>query len=221
VEFALRAYRQGWFPMGDPDTGRTEWYASEPRAIVPLDERFHVPRRLARRIRSGRFVVTSDRAFDAVIRACADPTRPGAWINADIIDLFGELHACGYAHSVEAWVPHEPGDPADVPAVVDLSGRPRRLVAGLYGLAVAGLFAGEAMFSRPDLGGTDGSKVCLVRTVEHLRACGFSLFDAQFSNPHLEQFGVQEISAAGYANRLSEAVRVAPVWRDLPESPLL
>lgn len=201
--------------MADPETGVTEWYASDPRAIVPLDGSFHVPKRLARRVRSGRFRVTSDRAFGAVLRACADPSRDGAWINSDIIDLFDELHELGHAHSFEAWfdINRTDVDHHEAPACAEFDGSARVLVGGLYGVAIGGFFSGEAMFSRPDLGGTDASKVALVRCVEHLRACGFSLFDAQFSNPHLEQFGVLEIRSGDYLQRLARAVALASHWR--------
>jgi len=210
--------------MSDPESGRTEWYASDPRAIVPLDGSFHVPKRLARRVRSGRFLVTTDRAFGAVIRACADPDREGAWINSDIIDLFDELHRFGHAHSIEAWLhaeaqPDHPADPRRIPGQIEFDGRPHILVGGLYGVSIGGLFAGEAMFSRPDLGGTDASKVALVWCVEHLIACGFILFDAQFSNPHLEQFGLLELAADRYAELLAVGVDRKPCWQpiDLPK----
>lgn len=184
-ELLLVAYAQGIFPMAHDD-GRIYLYDPDPRAILPL-EAFHVPRSLARRVRSGRFTVRVDSAFRAVIEACAAPAagRESTWISAEIIDLYTQLHHMGFAHSVEAWQ----GD---------------YLVGGLYGVALGGLFAGESMFSRV----TDASKVALVHLVERLRAGGFVLLDTQFRTDHLARFGAVEISRVEYQKRLAAALRV-------------
>ena len=102
VPVVLAAYRSGLFPMPGP-SGAIAWYAPDPRAIIPLD-RFHVSRRLARVLRSGRFTVTFDRAFDDVIAGCASRGADTDWINAEIIESYSALHSAGFAHSVEAWV---------------------------------------------------------------------------------------------------------------------
>lgn len=161
---------------------------------------FRVPRSLAQRVRSGRFKITTDTAFEAVIDACSKP-RPTpvgeSWIDDRIKYAYTQLHRAGYAHSVEAWV-HTPERP--------------RLVGGLYGVAIGGLFAGESMFSRPAIGGTDASKVCLVHLVGHLRARGFVLLDTQFVNPHLEQFNCVEISRSAYHDQLRRALESRCEW---------
>lgn len=181
----LVAYAQGIFPMADED-GEIYWYDPDPRAILPL-ETFHVPRKLARTIRRGRFEVRVDTAFEAVIRACAQPApgREATWISPEVIDLYTGLHRMGFAHSVESWADGE-------------------LVGGLYGVALRGLFAGESMFSRH----TDASKVALVHLVERLRAGGFVLLDTQFVTPHLQRFGAIEIPRAAYHVRLAEALTI-------------
>lgn len=189
VELLLKAYAHGHFPM-DND-GRIEWYHPNPRGIIPLDDRFHVPGRLARTIRSGRFRVTTDTAFEQVVRACAvpRPEQPTTWISERIVAAYGALHARGYAHSVETW------DGAD-------------LVGGLYGVAVGGLFAGESMFSR----GRDSSKVALVALVEHLRRNRFVVLDTQWVTPHLSQFGSYWMPDSLYQVVLASALRRQTTW---------
>lgn len=196
-ELVVRAYCCGAFPMADDRTGAggVHWYSPDPRAVLPLDERFRVRRSLAKRVRHGPFTVTRDRAFDEVIRRCAEP-RPYAedtWISGEILDVFCELHRLGVAHSVEAWVGKTGGG---------------ELAGGLYGVALGGAFFGESMFSRE----TDASQVCLVRLVEHLRTRGYTLLDVQFSNPHLEQFGLIEIARAEYLARLDRALALDVSW---------
>lgn len=183
----LNAYSQGIFPMADDADGSIYWYDPDPRAIIPLDDRFHVSRSLARRIRKGGFEVRYDTAFRAVMTACAEPVpgRESTWISDDLINIYSELHGLGFAHSVEVWIDGE-------------------LAGGLYGVSLAGLFAGESMFSRI----VDTSKIALVYLVERLRRGGFLLLDTQFATPHLRRFGAYEISRAEYKARLERALRV-------------
>lgn len=206
VEALIRAYGQGLFPMADPFTGGLEWFCPDPRMVIPLGEgEFHVPRSVRQRVRSGRFRVTSDTAFEAVVRACAeDRPRPGgeSWIDGGLMEAYLALFEAGHAHSIEAWRPEEEWGGG---------GRPR-LVGGLFGVVVGGLFAGESMFCRPAEGGTDASKVCLVHLVGHLRRRGFRLLDAQFPNAHLMQFGARTVSRRQYLAQLAAAVQVATVW---------
>ncbi len=182
----LSAYCQGVFPMAD-QWGRIAWYDPDPRAIIPLDERFRVSRRLARTVRSGRFDMRVDHDFRRVMEACAEPApqRESTWISAEFIETYTHLHRLGFAHSVEAW--H-----AGV------------LVGGLYGVAIRGLFAGESMFSYEP----DASKVALVHLVERLRQRGFVLLDTQFLTHHLAQFGAFELPRAEYKQLLAHALRV-------------
>ncbi len=199
VEAVLGMYREGWFPMGE-DNQPAEWVQPRRRSVLLLEPGgLHVPRTLAQRVRSGRFEIRSDTAFGQVIRACAGPRtvegepERSTWISPDVIGLFEALHRAGLAHSVEAWST-PPGETES------------RLMGGLYGLSLGrgGVFCGESMFSRPAIGGTDASKVCLVHLVGHLRRQGFKMIDAQIANPHTGRFGFIERSAAWYHHRIKQ-----------------
>lgn len=209
VDGLLAAYAEGVFPMAEPG-GDVYWYDPDPRGIIPLDDPVNggglrVSRSLRATIRSGRFRVTSDTAFKSVVRACG-ARRTGqsgdeSWIDDRIVGAYTRLFEAGHAHSVEAWLDDTgegDGDPL--------------LVGGLYGVHLRGLFAGESMFSRPDLGGTDASKVCLVALYSHLRARGFTLLDTQFMTDHLRSLGGVEISRRAYRDRLARALAVETAW---------
>jgi len=183
----LNCYRRGVFPMADSrDDMRLFLMDPDLRGVLPLDQ-FHIPRRMKRYLRSDPFRVTVDTAFVRVIEKCAEPhpSRPATWINEPIMNLYSALHRQGYAHSVECW--------SD-------SGR---LAGGLYGVALGGAFFGESMFSRE----TDASKIALLHLVARLRLGRFKLLDAQFHNPHLEQFGLIELSRKAFRRQLSQALR--------------
>jgi len=184
-ELLLRAYAQGVFPMAERRDGQAlYWLSPEYRGVVPLDA-FHVPRRLARTVRCDRFRVTVDKAFDAVIGACAEPApgREQTWINDEIIALYGELYRRGFAHSVECW-------------------QDGTLAGGLYGVGLGGAFFGESMFSRT----RDASKVAFVHLAARLIAGGFTLLDAQFVTEHLARFGTIAIPRAEYLNQLAKSI---------------
>jgi len=181
------AYTQGFFPMArSRDSDDVGWYSADPRTVMPLD-RFHVPRSLAKLVRRGSLRITRDLAFDQVIRQCALPRsrESQTWINDTIIDVYATLHESGIAHSVEAW-------------------EDEQLVGGLYGVALGGAFFGESMFSRR----SNASKICLVHLVDHLRDRGFGLLDVQFTNPHLTQFGIEEITQEQYMAQLEDALQL-------------
>jgi leucyl/phenylalanyl-tRNA--protein transferase len=194
-ELLLCAYSLGIFPMA---RGRNErqiqFYAPEERGIIPLN-RFHVPRRLARTVRSDRFEIRVDSAFHEVIRACAapGPQRTESWINAEIVELYRALHRQGSAHSIECW-------------------RDGKLMGGLYGVRIGSAFFGESMFSRE----RDASKVALVHLVARLRKGGFALLDAQFLTEHLAQFGAVAIPRGDYLELLVQAI-ARPAEFDFPD----
>jgi leucyl/phenylalanyl-tRNA---protein transferase len=183
----VSAYSTGWFPMA-VDGGEVRWYSPDPRGVIPLDE-FHLPSRLARLLRAGRFRVEINRRFEEVMRACAETERKeedaGTWISDEILVSYIELHRLGLAHSVEAWLDDQ-------------------LAGGLYGVALGGAFFGESMFHHV----TDASKVALAALVERLRARGFRLLDVQWVTPHLEQFGAIEIPRDAYLKQLEQALTV-------------
>ena len=178
----LLAYRSGIFPWTvDPIT----WWSPEPRAIFELD-RFHVPHSLARAIRQRVFRPTVDRAFRRVMEGCAVPApgRRSTWISPEFIEAYTQLHQQGHAHSLECW-------------------QGRRLVGGIYGVAIGGFFAGESMFHLV----SNASKAALFHLIEHLRQRGFGLFDIQMLTPITAQHGGITIPRAEYLHRLAQAVR--------------
>ena len=194
-DLLLKAYRIGVFPMGERrDDPKLYWLDPQNRAVLPLDG-FHLPKRLARTVRSGQFEVTADTDFAGVMRACAEP-RPGhpeSWINEPIIDLYTELHASGHAHSIECRTDG-------------------KLVGGLYGVTVGAVFFGESMFSRV----RDVSKVALVHLVARLIKGGFRLLDCQFMTEHLRAFGAVEIPRDDFRGLLADAIdRPADFQREL------
>ena len=187
VEDLIDCYRRGVFPMADARGDRRVFLVDPARrGVLPL-ERFHVPRRLARTVRSDRFQVRIDASFDEVVRQCAAPRpgRPETWINAPIQRLYGELYRRRLAHSVETWFEG-------------------RLSGGLYGVALGGVFFGESMFSDE----RDASKVALAHLVARLIIGGFVLLDTQFITEHLTTFGAEEIARSDYHNRLRIALKV-------------
>ncbi len=173
----LAAYRRGLFPM---NAGRVlAWWSPDPRGVIPLDG-FHCSRTL-RRV-TAHFDVRVDSAFTDVMVGCADPSRPHGWIDRAFLDAYTRLHDMGWAHSVEVWQD-------DV------------LVGGLYGVRIGRLFAGESMFHRV----TDASKVACWATVELLKLDGATLFDVQWTTPHLRSLGAVDVDRAVYLRLLASA----------------
>lgn len=180
----LKAYAAGIFPMADGrDAPEIYWVEPRKRGVLPLDG-FRLSRSLAKTLRSERYETTADRAFEDVVRLCAEEAenRPSTWINRQIEASVALLHASGHAHSIETW---ENGV----------------LVGGLYGVRLGRAFFGESMFSRA----TDASKVALAHLVARLRAGGFTLLDCQFITPHLASLGAIEIDRADYLAALVSA----------------
>lgn len=190
----IEAYRSGIFPM--PLCYERErilaWFSPDPRGIIELD-RFHVSRRLARRLKRGEFSFTLDRAFARVVEGCAAPRRSdtGCWLTLAMQNAYVALHQLGVAHSVEVWQRGE-------------------LVGGVYGIAIGGFFAGESMFHRV----TDASKAALWRLVEQLRARGYTLLDVQWTNDHTRTLGAEDISRDRYLRRLAAAQRLPVTFGD-------
>jgi leucyl/phenylalanyl-tRNA--protein transferase len=177
----LQGYATGIFPMADSrDAADLFWVEPRNRAIIPLD-RFHQSRSLRRTLRSGRFDVTHDRDFGAVVTACAD--RDETWINAELERAMLALHQSGHAHSIE----------------VRLGGE---LVGGLYGVKLGRAFFGESMFSRA----RDASKVALAWLVARLQVGNFTLLDCQFMTDHLASLGAVSVPRESYVALLSAAL---------------
>lgn len=183
VDRLLLAYKSGIFPWtDDPVT----WWSPNPRAVFELGH-LHVSRRLQQEMRRGQFKITMNTCFRQVMEGCAvlAPGRASTWVSARFIEAYTALHEAGHAHSVECW-------------------QHGRLIGGLYGVAVGGLFAGESMFHIVK----NASKVALVATESHLRQQGFALFDTQTVTPITRQFGATLISRDAYLLRLAEALEL-------------
>ncbi len=175
----LEAYRSGIFPMPIKNGGDIGWWSPDPRGILPAGE-LVVSKSLRRSCK--RYTTTVDQAFSQVVDQCADPERPHGWIDRQIREAYVRLHDLGWAHSVETW---------------DEEGR---LVGGLYGLAIGGLFAGESMFHTA----TDASKVALVTLVDLLDDGRPRLLDVQWRTDHLASLGVVAIGRVEYLQRLAK-----------------
>ncbi len=193
----LEAYRAGVFPMPlqhSTFTANVGWWSPMERGILPLDD-LRITRSLRQSCR--RYTTTIDADLPAVLAGCADPRRTGGWIDADITRVYRTLADQGHVHSVETW---------------DAGGR---LVGGLYGVSIGGLFSGESMFHTA----RDASKVALVTLVDHLRtAGGFRLLDVQWVTPHLESLGAMAVSRPDYLALLDLALDVPlPAWSDRTE----
>ncbi len=188
----LAAYRRGIFPWYE-DGQPILWWSPDPRCVLfPGD--LKLSRSLRRRLRRGDFDITFDRAFDAVIRACAEP-RPasgGTWITNDMSDAYSRLHRLGWAHSAEVW-------------------QHGRLTGGLYGVAIGRVFFGESMFSRA----TDASKAALASLVHALQPLGYELIDCQLPSAHLESLGARSVPRSEFLELLERWCETAiepPPW---------
>jgi leucyl/phenylalanyl-tRNA---protein transferase len=179
----INAYADGYFLMADEEGENLGWYTSSDRTLIPLDDRFRYPTSLRRVLNQHRFSVAIDRDFRAVVEGCAD--RDETWISEELKEIYWQLHLAGWAHSFETWQGDE-------------------LAGGILGIAIAGAFIGESMFYRIP----EGSKVAMVKLVEHLRSRRFILFDAQMMNPHLARFGAVSVDDRDYQQILKQALKL-------------
>lgn len=184
----VAAYRRGIFPWPREDA-EFGWFSPHPRAVIPLDG-LHISRRLARTLRGGRFRFTVDAAFGRVIRSCATEHAEGTWITERLLGAYRQLHALGWAHSVEVW------------------SQDGKLAGGLYGLAVGAMFGAESMFHRQ----TDASKAAMVALVQHARMIGVQLLDVQVLTDHTARMGAVEVSRKRYLAELADAIEKPVNW---------
>lgn len=194
----LRAYRQGvfpWYSTGQPIL----WWSPDPRSVI-VPAQIKISRSLGKTLRQARFEISCDRAFDAVIQACAEPrdAEGSTWITPEMSRAYRSLHRQGYAHSVEAW-------------------QDGRLVGGLYGVALGKVFFGESMFSRV----RDASKAAFASQCRWLHAWGYELVDCQVHSAHLESLGAVTVARAQFLEQLEQYCDQAPAaaWRSLPTPP--
>jgi leucyl/phenylalanyl-tRNA--protein transferase len=194
-ERLLSAYSAGifpWYTEGQP----LLWWSPEPRCVIfPAD--IYVSKRSCRRYNSGRYTLTADTDFAAVIQACAESRsdETGTWITQQMLAAFVELHSLGYAHSIEAW-------------------RDGQLAGGIYGLAIGSVFFGESMFTRQ----SDAGKIAQISLCRQLERWSFEMLDCQVSNPHLLRMGAVEISRRQFENLLAGGISkpcITGPWTDL------
>lgn len=185
-ETIIKAYSLGVFPMAESRlSSDIRFYDPDWRGIIPINPP-HIPRRLLREVKKTTWQISINKDFRAVIENCAAETtaRKETWINPDIKRLFLALHKMGFAHSLEVW---DEG----------------QLIGGLYGVCLGAVFFGESMFSRQ----SNASKIALCHLMARLYYAGFELLDAQFTNEHLRQFGLIEISRDEFHSRLKKALK--------------
>ena len=183
VTTLLAGYRAGVFPWTvDPVT----WWSPDPRAVIEFDT-FHPSRSLLKFLRKRPFQVTINRAFRQVMSECATVAegRKTTWITPEFISAYSDLHAVGYAHSLEVW-------------------QENALVGGIYGVALGGYFAGESMFHRV----SNASKAALHYLVQHLRARRFALLDVQMPTRVTLQMGASLVPRRDFLRRLRLAQAV-------------
>jgi leucyl/phenylalanyl-tRNA---protein transferase len=173
-------YAQGYFLM-EAESGMLEWYYTNQRTLIPLDDRFRYPKSLQRQINQGRFQVKINGDFNAVVEGCAD--RPTTWISAQLKQIYLALNQAGWAYSFETWEQNQ-------------------LAGAILGIVINGVFIGESMFFNIP----EGSKVAMVKLVEHLRNQGFVMFDVQLTNPHLERFGSHIVTDKQYQKLLKAGI---------------
>lgn len=196
----LKAYALGIFPMAESaEDNALFWIEPEKRGILPLNN-VHVSKRLIRTVKAGRFEIRVDNNFKGVIEGCATscPGRTSTWINQRIRELYNELFRLGHCHTIETW-------------------RNGKLVGGLYGVHLGGVFFGESKFHFE----RDASKVALVYLIARLKHGGFRLLDTQFVTDHLRRFGAVEVSRDKFQRLLEDALPVRADFLGLPagESP--
>lgn len=182
LEEIINGYAQGHFLMAETANAPLAWYTTNQRTLIPLDDRFRYPRSLQRVINQKRFTTAINRDFAGVVEGCAD--RSSTWISEELKRLYLRLHQAGWVFSYETWM----GD---------------QLAGGVLGLVLGKTFIGESMFFHI----SEGSKVALVKLVDHLRQRNFVLFDAQMPNPHLSRFGAYDVPQADYLTLLQSGLR--------------
>lgn len=191
AERLLFAYAQGVFPMAESsDSAQLYWFDPPERGVLPVGG-LHVSRSMRRFLAASDWRATVNRDFAGVVAGCAD--RAETWINAPLVRLYDDLHRIGHAHSLEVW-------------------QDGLLIGGTYGVSLGGAFFAESMFSRR----SNASKAALLWLSQHLRLCGFSLWDTQYPTAHLASLGGQTISRADYRARLMRATRDEVVFADRP-----
>lgn len=190
-EKLLQGYASAIFPMAEGKSGKVQWYSADPRGIIDLRD-YHISKRLMRYIRNMQYTITIDKDFEQVIKHCANrPEEQGVWISQDIIDSYINLHYAGFAHSIEVHID-------------------KKLVAGLYGVALRGAFFGESMFNLPEYPNT--SKIALYYLIQYLIEKNFRLLDIQMITSTTNQFGAKLVKKSEYMKLLNNALSFEAVF---------
>ncbi|PHS19205.1 MAG: leucyl/phenylalanyl-tRNA--protein transferase [Kangiella sp.] len=184
----ISAYSKGifpWYSDGEPIL----WWSPNPRTIFDIAN-YNPSKSLCRFARKSEWKITLNNAFEEVIQACAEPRSDldGTWITNDIIEAYNELHKKGYAHSIEIW--------QDSPL------KKRRLIGGIYGVAIGKLFCGESMFSRE----SQASKIAISCLIRYLDGFDFPILDAQIKNPHLSTLGSKQIERESFIKIINNQI---------------
>jgi leucyl/phenylalanyl-tRNA---protein transferase len=195
VQTLLSAYSKGIFPW--PQVGYPLlWFSPPKRGVIDFSD-LHISKSLKKELRDDH-EITFDTAFTEVIRECAVVPRShesGTWILPEMQEAYSRFHRAGHAHSVELW---------------DSSEGDRKLVGGLYGVFVRGVFSGESMFYKKD----NASKICLLALIQRLRASGISWMDTQMVTPVVEQLGGKYIEREQFLERLkNSSVKLVVDWK--------
>ena len=185
VASLISGYAGGYFLMSDED-GSLSWYTTRKRALIPLDERFHISRSLQRKLRAKQFKFAINQAFMEVVDGCA--ARAETWISAEMKQVYNQLNQAGYAHTFETYTAQG------------------TLAGGILGITLGSVFIGESMFHAT----TDGSKAAMAGLVMHLRFCGFTILDAQIQNPFLSTFGCYEMETGAFMHTFSREIQRKP-----------
>ena len=194
-EQLIQAYMLGIFPMANSRRDKKIVFIDpEFRAVMPIGK-FKASKSLMRLARKRPFEITMNKAFVDVIRSCAIVNRTETWINQEIENLFISLNKMRYAHSIECW-------------------QKKKLVGGIYGIALGGVFFAESMFSSV----SNGSKIALINLVARLWKSGFKILDVQFLNSHLLQFGAYEITKTKFKQDLEKAIQIKIEFYSLPST---
>ena len=176
----IKAYKNGifpWYSKNDPII----WWSPDPRLIMELDD-FKISRSLKKSIK--KFTYKFDTNFIDVIKKCGSTKRNnqyGTWISDEIIEAYSTLHDMGIVHSVESY-------------------QNDKLVGGLYGVVIGGVFCGESMFSHVN----DASKSAYAILIRHLKKWGYDFIDCQVPTNHLKSLGAKEIAREYFLGRLNK-----------------
>lgn len=199
----LSAYAQGLFPWFNEDEP-IAWWCPDPRCVI-LPSDYKPSKSLRRQAKNSRWQLTLNHAFDDVIHACSLPRSEGlpegehTWIHAEMIDAYTELHAAGFAHSIEVWDEQQ------------------QLIGGLYGLKIGNIYFGESMFHHA----TNASKLAFWGLMQLCAQSQVALVDCQLPNAHLMSLGASTLPRDHFLPRLNELIGAdAMHWRRDSYQPL-